>query len=522
MNTTKWIRVAAGAAFLSGLAAAARAQCDDFTLTPSFYAAGSSPLSVATGDWNGDGVLDLALADPLDETVAILFGDGSGAFGPAIALQAGTAPRSIAAADLDGDGDMDLAVCNEGRLAGGAWQSFGMSVLRNDGSGGFSIASFSPLPATEIRPAALAVGDLDSDGDVDVAVALLGTGTMHSKVATFVNDGTGHFAAPLLASTGWGPVAIRLGDVDGDGVLDAVTVNTLADSMNVLHGNGDGSLTLAWGHASGTEPTDVALGDFDGDGRLDASVSYRYGLLVLRNVSGTLNYLANLAAGLFPEGVAFADLNGDGHLDLASVDYLGDRAFVWIGDGAGAFTAKPSIAIGNQPVGVVAADADGDADLDLFVPVGPPGGVSALRNDCPIGTYCAGKVNSQGCTPQIGWSGSPTVSGPDDFHVRATNELNHQSGIVFFGRAAASVPFAGGTRCVATPVVRTHVQGSGGNPGPPDCSGAYDFHATQTWFGQHGYLAGDELFAQFWSRDPQHPDGTGIALSDGLHFVVNP
>jgi hypothetical protein len=189
------------------------------------------------------------------------------------------------------------------------------------------------------------------------------------------------------------------------------------------------------------------------------------------------------------------------------------------------------VVVGDQPVAVAAGDADGDGDADLVVPVGPPGGIAVLRNDCqlqaactgkPACAYCVGKPNSLGCTPQIAWSGTPSSSGADDFHVLAWNELSHQSGVALFGLAPAAIPFQGGRLCVHPPLIRTQVQDSGGTTGTVDCSGTYDFHVTQAWLAQHGWSAGQVLFAQYWSRDPQHPDGTGAAMSDGVRFVLTP
>ena len=521
MNLSLRIQLTTVAGSLGLLAGRGQAQCDDFTLQSAFYSGGSNPVSAAIGDLNGDGRADLLLTDPVDQTISVLLGTPSG-FAAATAFPAGSGPRGAALGDFDKDGDLDVAVADEGYVGTGGWADFGVTLLWNDGSGGFANADFLALPPGEIRAVCLAAGDLDQDGDLDLAVGLFGSGTMQSRVASFVNDGTGHFGAVTLAATGWGPVSIRLGDIDGDGLLDAVTANTLGDSMSVLHGDGDGSFTPLWGHSAGTNPTDVALGDYDGDGWLDACVSYRFGILVLHNLVGTLDYHANLASGLFPQGVDLGDLDGDGRLDLVSVDYLGNLAFVFRGDGAGGFALDRQVPVSGQPAAVSLGDTDGDLDLDLVLPVAAADGVTVLSNECLLSTYCVGKLNSLGCSPSIRWSGTPSASGADDFHVMATEVLAQQSGVVFFGRSSAAFPFFGGTLCLAGPFVRTPVQGSGGTGGAPNCSGSYDFHATQAWLAQHGWQAGDELFAQYWSRDPLHPDGTGIGLSNALRCVLVP
>jgi hypothetical protein len=104
--------------------------------------------------------------------------------------------------------------------------------------------------------------------------------------------------------------------------------------------------------------------------------------------------------------------------------------------------------------------------------------------------------------------------------VIATNELSKKSGLAFFGRGAAWMPFSGGTLCVQAPLVRTPVQSSGGSKGKTDCTGVYDFDVSYAWLVEHRWSVGDELFAQFWSRDSRHPDGTGAALSNALRFTL--
>lgn len=142
--------------------------------------------------------------------------------------------------------------------------------------------------------------------------------------------------------------------------------------------------------------------------------------------------------------------------------------------------------------------------------------------DCNVTTYCSAKQNSQGCLPAISWTGTPTLGGADDFHLRATNVINNQFGLVFWGASSDNAPFMGGTRCVALPVVRSANQPSGGNPPPADCSGALDFFFSHAYMNAHGLGVGDPVRAQFWFRDPSHPDGTGVGLSNAAQFTICP
>lgn len=138
-----------------------------------------------------------------------------------------------------------------------------------------------------------------------------------------------------------------------------------------------------------------------------------------------------------------------------------------------------------------------------------------LYADDPI-PYCASKINSQGCTPEIGWDGHPTLSGLDDFAVTAEQVLNNQNGLLFHGPGATVKPFQGGTLCVVSPIVRTAVQSSGGNPPPSDCSGAYSYTWTHAQLAAFG--AGTTVYAQYWYRDSLSQGGSG--LTDALAFTV--
>jgi hypothetical protein len=145
----------------------------------------------------------------------------------------------------------------------------------------------------------------------------------------------------------------------------------------------------------------------------------------------------------------------------------------------------------------------------VFLPAAPPI------------VYCVPKTNSLGCIPTIGFSGTPALSGPDDFAISASNVLNFRPGLMFWGRAASSIPFQGGTRCVAMPFMRTRLQDSEGSPGSDNCSGTYNYELTNEYLVANALNPGDQMYAQYWSRDPfSAPFFTG--LTDALHIWIGP
>ncbi len=138
--------------------------------------------------------------------------------------------------------------------------------------------------------------------------------------------------------------------------------------------------------------------------------------------------------------------------------------------------------------------------------------------------YCTAKINSQGCLPQVQFTGSPSASLLAPFRIQARFVLNNKPGLLFYGLAFQTLPFQGGTLCVESPLVRTAVQFAGGNPPPDDCSGLYSFDFND--YIQSGsdprLVAGTLVDAQYWMRDPLDPSGFTSGLSDALHFAIEP
>jgi hypothetical protein len=170
----------------------------------------------------------------------------------------GTNPASVAVGDFNGDGKLDLAVANSA--------SNNVSVLLGNGDGTFQAAV---NYAVGTNPASVAVGDLNGDGKLDLAVANIGS----NNVSVLLGNGDGTFKAAVNYAVGSSPYSVAVGDFNGDGKLDLAVANPGSNNVSVLLGNGDGTFQTAVNYAVGSYPYSVAVGDFDGDGRMDLAVA---------------------------------------------------------------------------------------------------------------------------------------------------------------------------------------------------------------------------------------------------------
>lgn len=212
-------------------------------------------LDVALGDVDGDGDLDAVAAGSEGENVWL--NDGSGAFSAhPTAPTFGTQGEAIAMGDVDADGDLDVVVANGGFDR----------VWKNDGTGVFTGGNTMMANGFDV-----ALGDVDGDGDLDAVFAA----TSAQPQTVWANDGNGTFSS--LSSFGAGDSrAVVLGDLDGDGDLDAIVANAGTEAETLWLNDGAGNFSAHPATPTfnpGTESWGVALGDIDGDGDLDAIVA---------------------------------------------------------------------------------------------------------------------------------------------------------------------------------------------------------------------------------------------------------
>jgi hypothetical protein len=358
-----WTALFAASTLLSpALTGAASAQALQFN-THKDYTAGSGPASVAVGDMNGDGVPDLAIANYGDNTVAVLLGNGDGTFRPVpglpVYLGSGAQPRSVAVGDFNRDGRLDVVVANPGANT--------VSVLLGNGDGTLQAPTTSTTLTAGSSPASVAVGDFNGDGKLDLAVA----NTVSSSISILLGNGDGTFQAAQFFGTDSGPAFVALGDFNRDGKIDLAVANTSAGTVSVLLGNGNGTFQAARNTAAGTAPSAVAVGDLNGDGAPDLAISdVASGLVsvLLGKGDGTFQPAQTFPAGGNAAMVVIGDFNGDHHADLALAT-TGPlvAASVLLGNGDGTFAAVRSFAVGSTPWGIAAGDFNADGAQDLVV-----------------------------------------------------------------------------------------------------------------------------------------------------------
>ncbi len=137
--------------------------------------------------------------------------------------------------------------------------------------------------------------------------------------------------------------------------------------------------------------------------------------------------------------------------------------------------------------------------------------------------YCTGKLNSAGCTPSISLSGQPSAAGPGSGWLTGSELVNSASGQLIWSLAPASVPFRGGTLCLAAPRIRTGPMPSGGSAQPAlDCTGSYSFHFSSFYMAQRGLSAGLTIYAQYYQRDRGLAAPNDIGLTDAVSFEIAP
>jgi hypothetical protein len=395
-------------------------------LAPVSYAVDKRPIAAVVGDFNNDGIPDLAVANQSSSDVSALLGNGDGTFQSGKTFVVGKAPQALAVGDFNGDGNLDIVTADSGDI----------TLLFGKGNGTFKNPPVTlTLPNVVANqdpqaPVAVAVGDFNHDGKLDLAVTAEASfvGGQKGFLDVLLGHGDGTFTigsvTPINSSS---PLSLALADFNGDGNLDAVAGNFVdrvgvpgGGGISVLSGKGDGTLqegTDAYAGISGV-PMAVAVGDFNGDRKPDLVVTgivnaggTEQGVVsvLLGNGDGTFQAPQLFAAGYFPQAVGVGDFNRDGKLDVVTVS--GGNVSVLLGNGNGTFVAPLSFTRPLNPSGLAVGDFNRDGFPDLAVT-----SITSNTFDVLINTGTWGAPAATAATTASG----PTPSSTSSASLRAT------------------------------------------------------------------------------------------------------
>jgi hypothetical protein len=383
----------------------------------SYNPGGSGSFSLAVADVNGDGKLDLLAANVCSSnsncnngTVGVLLGNGDGTFLPSVAYGAGGSDTfAVALADINGDGKLDLLVANA--CSSGSCNNGSVGVLLGNGDGTFQSAT--AYNSAGLYADAVAVGDINGDGKPDLVVTneCNGNTCTNGTVGVLLGNGDGTFqAAVSYNSGGVTATSVALADVNGDGKLDLLLTNQCSDNncttgqVAVMLGNGDGTFQspVTYG-TSGLYAGSLAVADINGDGKLDLIVTDQcesnsncnngFLAVLLGNGDGTFQTALTIAVPS-PQSVSqliLADFNGDGYLDVAS----GAGNFLLLGNGDGTFQPFQHLGAGGQ--GIAAGDFNGDGKPDVAA-----GGLTILLNVASAFKYATATALTASANPANG------------------------------------------------------------------------------------------------------------------------
>jgi hypothetical protein len=291
--------------------------------------------AAVAGDFNGDGKQDIALLlgnpknilDPAD-WLQVLLGNGDGTFTPLPAISLPPSFGNLATGDFNGDGKLDLVGIIFLAIPGprGYTQhDVYVTTLLGNGDGTFQSPETGPLLTTAILfTSNLAVADLNGDGNLDLAFSLASTSlvavTDTSTVIVLLGNGDGTFTQTAQSpATGEYPTSIAVADFNGDGIPDLAIVNQVSDTLTIQLGNGDGTFTpTAVSPAIGSFSGNVAVGNFDEYGNADlVAAGVSTATVLLGSGDGTFSDPVSVPASIAPNFITVADFNGDGLSDLA-------------------------------------------------------------------------------------------------------------------------------------------------------------------------------------------------------------
>lgn len=274
---------------------------------------------VAAADFNEDGNIDVAVTDGINDgtAVKIYLGDGVDSFSLITTLAAGKFPVGAVAGDFNGDEMLDLAVANN--------VLYGLTIFPGNGNGTFGTGAH-VAGVANMNSTAIAMGHFNDDNSPDLAVS------HYNGVRIFIGNTDGTFTVAGGAGSSFLTEAVTVADFNGDAVDDVASVEIYGGRLLVNLGRGDGTFDGFTAYESGSFCEDVTTADFNLDGMTDIVVANESNNNVAVFINDGCGYFLprqTFAAGLQPTAVATGDFNADGFPDIAAAyRNLGDTPYV--------------------------------------------------------------------------------------------------------------------------------------------------------------------------------------------------
>jgi hypothetical protein len=313
------------------------------SFTATDYALPYFPYSIATGDYNGDGLKDL-VAD-ISFSVSVLLGTTTGSFATNIDVNLGFTPNCFNHTDVNYDGNDDLIIGRNGKV----------SILYGSSNGTLStVATYTITHLTS----AVEISDVNNDGIDDIIVG-------GDSASVLLSNGAGGFLSPITFSASQKPVDVVCFDFNKDGKKDLATANYTTNSISVAMGNGTGNFGSPITFSAGPFPDQLLTNDFTNDSKADLAVGNGKSITIFKgddlgnfvkiNEVSTYGVLRNMGS---------ADFNGDGTADLVYTHY--DTLAVILGTGYGGFTTPFNFTTDGDPfMSIVCGDFNNDKMIDV-------------------------------------------------------------------------------------------------------------------------------------------------------------
>jgi len=348
---------------------------------------GKAPGSIALVDVNHDGHVDILVANTESENLSVLLGDGKGHFAaaPGSPFACGKGPNDIAVGDFNGDGNLDLVIANTGTPY--------LTILLGDGKGGFAASPHSPFD-TKSYPHVhgVAVGDFNGDEKLDVVTDNWG----RNQIMMFTGDGAGNLNLPgKIFNVGKRPYErLRAADFNKDGKMDVVTTDQDQNAVTILLSDGRGGFTEPAGSPfpAGIYPWAVAIDDMNKDGNLDlVTMPYDRDITNPKDLGITV-LLGDGKAGFTkmrgspfslvgckgPDRIAIGDLNGDGLRDVVVSCAQSNSLVFFMGTRTGGFEISSRQLKDVGWSGLAVGDLNRDGKDDVVVSNSASGTITIL------------------------------------------------------------------------------------------------------------------------------------------------